>query len=133
MGVMINIDNTMQEIEFTGENPNLIIGEKFKMLSPFNLFGLTFVGFLEKGEKINELASKIYGNEIKGRFYLAVMCPITNKKFWSIDIEFIKNLLILLKYLYGSVDEKNKIEELEKELNDDKLKNPFFLIKKYCV
>jgi hypothetical protein len=133
MGVMINPDNSMQEIEFTGENPNLVIGGNFKMLSPLNLFGLTLVGYLEKGETINKLATKIYGNEIKGRFYLAVMCPITNKKFWSIDKNFINNLTKLIDFLYGSAEEKKKIEELEKELNDDKLKNPFFLIKKYCV
>lgn len=132
-GVMINTNGSIVELEFTGENPNLVIGGNFKMLSPLSLFGLSFVGFSEKGDLKNELASKIYGNEINGRLYLAVLCPITNKKFWSIDVEFIKNLIKLLDFCSGTLEQKKLVEELEKELNDDKLKNPFFLIKKYCV
>ena len=132
-GVMINTDNSFIELEFSGENPNLVIGGNFKMLTPLSLFGLTLIGYNEKGNDKNELATKIYGKEITGRVYLATLCPITNKKFWSIDIDLVKGLLKLLDYSAGTPEQRNKIEQLEKELEDDKLKNPFFLIKKYCV
>lgn len=132
-GVMINIDDSLTELEFSGENPNFVIGGNFKMLTPLSLFGLTLIGYNDKENSKNNLASKIYGKEITGRLYLATLCPITNKKFWSINIELVKGIEKLLDYSTGTVEQRKKIEQLEKELEDDKLKNPFFLIKKYCV
>ena len=132
-GVMINSDNTLIELEFTGENPNLVIGGNFKMLTPLSLFGLTLIGYNENGNAENNLATKIYGKEITGRLYLATLCPVSNKKFWSIDNDLVKGLIKLLDYSTGTPEQRKKIEQLEKELEDDKLKNPFFLIKKYCI
>jgi hypothetical protein len=133
VGVLINPDGSMLELEFAGDNPNIMIGGNFKMLSPLSLFGLQLVCYHEDGDKDNDLASKIYGKEIKGRLYIATLCPITNKRFWSITSEFLQDLIKLLDYTTGTPEQRKKIDELENELNDDKLKNPFFLVKKYCV
>ena len=132
-GVLINPNGTLMELEFTGDNPNIMIGGNFKMLSPLLLFGINLVGFSESGTEQNELASKLYGSVITGRFYVAVLCPISNKRFWSIDIDLLNGLVKLIGFSTGTPEEKNKINELDKELNDNKLINPFFLVKKYCV
>lgn len=132
-GVMMNCDGTTTELEFSGDNPNIMIGGNFKQLAPFQMFGLTLVGYNEQGTEINNLASKLYGNEIKGRFYVAILCPITNNRFWGIDLNIVENLIKLIKFSEGTAEEKEIIEKLNNELSDDKLKNPFFLIKKYCV
>lgn len=132
-GIMINSDSSMLELEFAGDNPNRIIGGNFKMMTPLSLFGLHLVCYQEEGETVNELASKVYGKELKGRLFVAILCPITNKRFWSISIDFMDSLIKLLDYTTGTAEQKKKIEELENELNDDKLRNPFFLVKKYCV
>lgn len=132
-GVLVNIDGSLLELEFAGDNPNIVIGGNFKMLSPISLFGLTIVGFQEDGKEKNKIASDFYGKEIYGRFFIAMLCPISNKKFWNLNINLLNNLMKLLNYASGTSEQKNKINELEKELNEDKLKNPLFLIKKYCV
>jgi hypothetical protein len=132
-GVMINSDSSTTELEFSGDNPNIMIGGNFKQLAPFQMFGLTLVGYNEQGTEINKLASKLHGSEIKGRFYVSVLCPITNNRFWGINLNIIESLIKLLNFSEGTPEEKKIIEQLNNELADDKLKNPFFLIKKYCV
>jgi hypothetical protein len=133
LGVMINPDGSTLELEFTGDNPNITIGGNFIQVIPFQMFGLTLVGYKEVGTEINHIASKLYGSEIKGRFYVSTLCPITNKRFWGINSEMLKGLIKLLEYSEGTIEERAIIEKLNNELSDDKLKNPFFLIKKYCV
>lgn len=133
LGVMINPDSTFQEIDFTGDNPNIIIGGNFVQQNPLNMFGLMLVGYNEVGTQVNTLASKLFGKEIRGRLYLTTLCPITNKRFWSLSIKMLNNLYKLLDYSVGSEEEKKIIEKFNDELSEDKLKNPFFLIKKYCV
>jgi hypothetical protein len=134
-GIMINSDGSLLELEFSGDNPNLTIGGNFKQMDSLSLFGLVLIGYNETNttNEINKIASKIYGKEIRGRIFLTTMCPITNKRFWSLNIDIFNNIFKLVSYLDGTQEQKNKINELEKELTDDKLKNPFFLIKKYCV
>ena len=132
-GVMINCDSSTTELEFAGDNPNIVIGGNFKQLAPFQMFGLTLVGYNEQGMEINNLASKLYGSEIKGRFYVTSLCPITNNRFWGINLDIIQNLIKLINFSEGTVEEKLVIDKINNELSDDKLKNPFFLIKKYCV
>jgi hypothetical protein len=132
-GVMINSSGLMTELEFSGDNPNIMIGGNFKQTPPFQMFGLTLVGYNEAGTETNDLASKLYGSEIKGRFYVTTLCPITNKRFWGMDLDTLKNLIKLINFSEGSVEEKAIIDKINNELSDDKLQNPFFLIKKYCV
>lgn len=132
-GVMINSDGTTLELEFSGDNPNIMIGGNFKQLPPVQMFGLTLVGYNEEGTELNKLASELYGKEIKGRLYVATLCPITNNRFCGITLDIVQNLIKLIRFSEGSPEEKEVIDKINKELEDDKLKNPFFLLKKYCV
>ena len=133
MGIMINPDGSTLELEFSGDNPNIMIGNNFSQLNPFQMFGLMLVGYNEKGIEINHLASKLYGSEIKGRFYVSILCPISNKRFWGINLDILNGLIKLIDYSEGTIEQKAIIQKLNNELADDKLKNPFFLIKKYCI
>lgn len=137
-GIMIYTDKKMQEIEFAGDNPNVIIGEKFKQKNTFNIYGLVLVGYNDNdnnngNEEINEIATKLVGEEIKGRYYITTLCPITNKRFWDINEEILTMILKLIDYETGNENEKEIIKKIQKELDDDKLINPFYIIKKYCI
>ena len=132
-GVMIDISNTMLELIFSGDNPNMMIGNKFNKMEPINVFGLTLVGYVEENtsiNEVNEIASTLYGKEIKARVFFTMLCPITNKKYCDITIKTIKRLLKILTFAETDME---KINNLNRELLDDKIKNPFFLIKKYSV
>ena len=131
-GVMINTDGSMLEIDFSGDKPFMFIGNSFKQLNPINLFGLTTVVYNEEDvtSNINSVASIIYGSELKGRVFFTTLCAITNKKFWNFTKKSINNILRLLD---KNITSDDKMNSLNKELMDDKLKNPFFLIKKYSI
>jgi hypothetical protein len=123
----------MLELSFSGDNPNMIIGTGFMKMDPINVFGLTIVGYVEEkpvNTKLNEVASNIYGKEINARVFFTMLCPITNKKYSNITIQTIKRILKILSYEKTNTD---KINMLNTELSGDKVKNPFFLLKKYSV
>jgi len=124
IGIIINLDNKMQEIEFTGEDPFKIIGNNFIQSNVVNIMGFNFCPYIEKSNIVNNLASKLLGIEIKGRVFISLLCPTTNKKFWNINISTINNIIKIL-------ENKNLNELINKEINiTDKDINPFFLIKK---
>ena len=126
-GVIINQDSEMLELSFSGDNPNMIIGNGFMKMDPINVFGLTIVGYVEEkpsNNKLNEVASNIYGKEINARVFFTMLCPITNKKYSDITIQTIKRILKILSYEKTNID---KINMLNSELSGDKVKNPFFL------
>jgi hypothetical protein len=125
IGVMINTDETMLEVMFIGDNPNSIIGPNFKQLPLVNMYGLTLVCYQEESNIENKVASKLIGNSLSGRVFITTLCAISNKRFWSLSKNSINNLLKLL-------DDKESSNLINKEIMSDKLKNPFFLIKKYC-
>ena len=132
-GVLIDQNNTMLELSFSGDNPNMIIGTGFMKMDPINVFGLTIIGYIEEkpvNTKFNEVASNIYGKEINARVFFTMLCPITNKKYSNITIQTIKRILKILSYEKTNTD---KINMLNTELSGDKVKNPFFLLKKYSV
>lgn len=129
-GVMLNSDGSMVQIEFTGENPLNIIGSNFTQSNTIDLFGFNLVPWIEKdsgtnSSELNVNASKIMGNEIYTRVFISIVCPNTNKKFWDITPQTIKNIL--------KVIENKDIQLLiEKELEQTEINiNPFYLIKKY--
>jgi hypothetical protein len=59
-----------------------------------------------------------------------MLCPLTNKKYSDITIQTIKRILKILSYEKTDME---KINMLNAELSGDKVKNPFFLLKKYSV
>ena len=67
------------------------------------------------------------GEEIKGRVFITLLCPTSNNRIWNIKKSTIENILKILNddLRYNSI-----ISEIEK---DEKIKNPFFFTKKYCI
>ena len=123
-GVMIGTNGDLLEIEFTGEDPFKVIGTNFTQSNVTNVVGFSLIPYIESGSEFNEKASNILGREIKGRMFISLLCPTTNKKFWNIDKKTVENILKV-------VSSKILYEKAEKDLEQtDKDINPFFILKK---
>ncbi len=126
-GVLVQEDGSIKELEYSGDNPCLMLGLSFKMQASFQLLGLHFVPYIEPSDKINEKASKIFGNEIKGRVFFIVLSPVNGKKFWNLDKEG-------FEMIYSILQDEEKVKKIDDEIDiEKKAVNPFFLIKKYCI
>ncbi len=129
-GVMINIDGSMIEIEFTGENPYKTIGNNYTQLQTIDVVGFSILPFEENNSEsnnlneLNKVGSKLLNRSVKGRLFLTLLCFTTNKKYWDICIKTIKNILKIL-------DDEKSINELYNNKKDDDINvNPFYEIKK---
>jgi hypothetical protein len=128
IGVMINLDNSMLEIEFTGEDPYKIIGPNFVQSNMVEILSFNIIPFIEKStNKVNEIGSKLLDMPINGRLFLSLICPNSNKKFWDITINTIKNILLIM----DNKDIQDKIHT-EIEMGERNI-NPFYLLKKYLI
>lgn len=129
IGVMMNQDGSMIELEFTGEDPYKMIGTNFNQSNTIDLFGFNLVPWVEKiqnpnNTQLNISASKILGSEIYGRVFFAIVCPNTNKKFWDIKIKTMKDILYV-------IDNKDIQDKISKEVEMAEINvNPFYIIKK---
>ncbi len=131
-GVIINQDESMLELEFTGEDPYKIIGTNYTQSNTIDLFGFNIVPWVEKNQnptntQLNLSASKIIGSETYGRVFFAIVCPNTNKKFWDIRIKTIKDILFVIE----NKDIRDKISK-EVEMAEINI-NPFYIMKKNMV
>ena len=126
-GVIISEDGDITEISYTFETPNYIIGDEFIKYKTFDVLSFTILLYVEKGNTINNVVSKMIGEEIKGRVFITLLCPTSNNRIWNIKKSTIENILKILNddLRYNSI-----ISEIEK---DEKIKNPFFFTKKYCI
>lgn len=133
-GVIFNVDGSMLEIEFSGEDPFKVIGTNFTQSGTVDLFGFSLVPWIEKDKNvekdssnININASKLIGSEIFGRVFFSLVCPNTNKKYWDITPNTFKKILSII----DNDEIKNKIQ---KNVEDAEINiNPFYYIKKYVV
>ena len=124
IGVLIDTNDNLLEIEFTDEEPLRVIGTNFKRLSVYNIIGFNFVVYIDDLSVINKKASIILNKEIKGRMFLSLLCPSTQKKLWDIDTKTIENIITVLS-------NKELNIKIEKELEIDSLNiNPFYLLTK---
>lgn len=123
-GVMVDVKGNMTDVLFAGTEPNNFIGSLFKPHSSIEVFGLQIVPFIEESDKINEVVSKIFGTEIRGRVYLTTLCAPTNTKFWNLCKKDIEYILEISK-------DKDKVKKINDEFLNNKFTNPFFLLKKY--
>jgi hypothetical protein len=126
IGLLVDCDKNTKEIIFSGDLPHNFIGSSFKLGGNFERLGLHLAMFVEEGNRINEIASKIGGTEIKGRIYITLLNPPYNKKFGN----FTKELLeVILKVL----DNKEIVKKIEDEVLNDKLDNSYMIINKYLL
>jgi hypothetical protein len=128
IGVMINTDSTMLELEFTGEEPIKTIGTNFVISSTTDIIGFNVIPWIEKNpnpNKLNELGTKLLGKDVYGRLFITLLCPTTNKKFWNISKTTITNIVKIL-------DDDKIFQELTKGLlPDDMYINPYLQLKKF--
>jgi hypothetical protein len=102
-----------------------MIGSSFKINDTVQVLGLSWSIFVEKdGKDDNTIVSKFMSKSIKGRAFITVLCPVTNKKFINIKQNEFKEILDLLK-------DENKVECINKDCMENVNANPFFLINKY--
>lgn len=126
-GIIISEDGNIVEVTYTSEMPNYIIGDEFIKYKTFDVLNFTLLLYVEKSNNINETVSKIIGEEIKGRVFITLLCPISNNRIWNIKKITIENILKIL-------NDKKKYENTTTELeNDEKIKNSFYFIKKNCI
>ena len=123
VGLLIDCDGNTKEIIFSGDIPHNFIGSSFKLGENFERLGLHLALFVEEGNRVNEIATRLCGAETKGRVYITLLNPPFNKKFGN----FTKELLdIILKILNNS----ENVKKIEKEVMDDKMDNAFIIINK---
>jgi hypothetical protein len=125
-GIMINNNEDIKELVFSGDMPSTIIGNTFNNHYKSEIFGLQFIIYAEnKGDSFkNELISKLCNKDIFGRTFVCLLSPVFFKKFFN-------NKLSILKSIASLSEDKNKTKNIEKELDDDKISNPFVIISKY--
>ena len=125
-GVMINSNNDIKELIFSGDVPSTIIGNTFKTHYKNEIFGLQFIIYQESDNDSfkNELVSKLCNKDIYGRTFLCLLSPIFNKKFFN-------NKISILKLVTSLLEDIDKRKNIEKELGDDKITNPFIVLSKY--
>lgn len=124
IGLLIDCDKNTKEITFSGDLPHNFIGSSFKLGENFDLLGLHLALFIEEGNRVNEIVSKICGIEKKGRIYITLLNPPFNKKFGN----FTKELLdIIIKV----IENKENVKKIEDEVMNDKMDNSFLIINKY--
>ena len=124
IGLLVDCDKNTKEIIFSGDIPHNFIGSSFKLGENFERLGLHLALFIEEGNRVNEITSKICGKEIKGRGYITLLNPPYNKKFGNFNKELLD---IILKVL----DNSEMVQKIEKEGMSDKLDNAFIIINKY--
>lgn len=125
-GVMINTDGKLLEIEFTGEDPFKIIGTNFKQSNITNVIGFNLIPFIESGNELNTVGSTILGREVKGRMFISLLCPTSNKKIWDIDIKTVNDIINIIENENLYKKNQNYIDNHD----TDKDINPFYFLKK---
>lgn len=123
-GILLNEDDDIKELIYSGDNPTIILGNKFEKGDVGDVLGLTILPWIEPSEKLNVKASKLLGKETYGRIFLMTFSPITCKRHWSLTKETTENILKILN------DDKKKAKVYETIDKENKQSNPFYLIKK---
>lgn len=125
--VIVDTDGNMCEIVFTGDYPFSVIGPNFEHLNSFDILGFTMFPYVEKTktDKLNEIASKIMGQEIYSRVCFVLLCPTTHKKYFNLTTKTIERIA-------KAIDNADIVYNIEKDsLNKEFSQNPFLLLKKY--
>ena len=124
----VNLIVSTKELIFSGDVPLTIIGNTFKTHYKNEIFGLQFIIYQESdinnNNFKNELISKLCDKEIYGRTFVCLLSPIFNKKFFN-------NTLSILNLITYLLIDNNKRKDIEKELSDDRITNPFIVLSKY--
>lgn len=121
-GVMIEPSKKMTTVTYVSENPFMSIGNTFTqgMDTVINNFPLIIYEEKNDQKEVNEIASSLFHQEIKGRIFLALLAPIHYKKLWDLN----ENTLNLIIKSIGNAD-------IERELGDNRTVNPFVIMNRH--
>jgi hypothetical protein len=116
IGLMINPDNTMIELEFNTDKPFNTIGNTFKAVGTIELFNVAFMLYSEDSKEKNTLASKLFSNysNITGRCFITVLSPESHLKFMDLTKLMFNNIIKL-------IDNNSVIKN-----DDNRVHNPFY-------
>ena len=125
-GVMVSSNNDMKELLFSGDMPSTVIGNMFKNHRKAEIFGLQFIIYEEtNSDKLkNEIVSKLCNKDIFGRVFVCVLSPVFFKKFYN-------NKISIMNTITSLTGDKDTIKKIQKELDDDRIINPFLVLSKY--
>jgi hypothetical protein len=123
-GVMINNNEDIQELTFSGDMPSTIIGNTFNNNYKNEIYGLQFVIYEEmNGFKFkNDIASKLCNKDIYCRTFICLLTPVFFKKFFN-------NKISIMEMIVSLSEDSSK--NITRELDDDKIKNPFIVLSKF--
>ena len=96
-GLMIDASGKMTDIEYFGDNVIYTIGNTFsEQGKQKELYDKVIIYYEEKNgdQTTNIVASKILGEDIKGRIFIIMLSDNSNK-FWNFDIETANEILKL--------------------------------------
>ena len=126
IGLLVDCDKNMKEITFSGDMPYNFIGSQFKMTDNFERLGFQIVTFVEEGTKLNVLSSKLCNKEISGRVFITLLNPPYNKKFGNFTKE-------LFELIIKIIDDFDLSKNIETDVLNDKIINPFLIINKHII
>ena len=94
-GVLIDTNDKMVDIEFTGDNPNLILGNSFKQFTSIQILDFVFLIYQESSKELNKIMSKLTNQEVKGRCFCILLSMDNYKKYWDIDSEGLNEIITM--------------------------------------
>ena len=121
VGLMIEPNGNVTELEFVNSMPFDVIGNTFKLTHKLEPFQLGVALFTEDSNDENPLASKIVEN-LKGRVFVCLLSPVEHQRYWHMNSETLTKLLAVF-------NDKVRCSEIEdKILVDNRVTNPLSLL-----
>ena len=111
IGLMINPNNSINELEFNTDKPFRTIGNTFKQIGTIELLNVSFVLYNEESDEPNELVMKLFNNysNIKGRCFISVLSPEPHLKFLDLTKNMFEKILYLIETKTVLTDEDNRV------------------------
>ena len=111
IGLMINPNNSINELEFNTDKPFRTIGNTFKQIGTIELLNVSFVLYNEESDESNELVMKLFNNysNIKGRCFISVLSPEPHLKFLDLTKNMFEKILYLIETKTVLTDEDNRV------------------------
>lgn len=122
-GLMLRQNGEKIEMTFSGTQVEPFLKSGFKQTDSIFMCGLNLVIYCDEDDGMNENATKLFEQEMKGNVFIAMLCPISGKYFANFTEKTFNTLSEIVKNGYRTVVEENVMEIAGN--------NPFLVIEKY--